>query len=61
MPYFVAGIFPQICNICGTSDDIIQVEDELPYCKDCHASTGEKRKKGRNKYFDTNGRKKRRI
>ncbi|CAI2195293.1 3468_t:CDS:2, partial [Funneliformis geosporum] len=45
-PYFVAGIFPQICNVCRILEDLIQVENELPYCRECHASTGEKRKMG---------------
>ncbi|CAB5367427.1 unnamed protein product [Rhizophagus irregularis] len=63
-PYFVARIFPQICNICGISEDLIQVENELPYCKECHVSAGEKRKIGKRKYFDggnKNSRKKRKI
>ncbi|PKC52116.1 hypothetical protein RhiirA1_482236 [Rhizophagus irregularis] len=46
-PYFVARIFPQICNVCGISEDLIQVENELPYCKKCHVLAGEKRKIGK--------------
>ncbi|CAI2194480.1 3437_t:CDS:2, partial [Funneliformis geosporum] len=33
-PYFVAGIFPQICNVCRILEDLIQVENELPYCRE---------------------------
>ncbi|GES78781.1 hypothetical protein GLOIN_2v1717957 [Rhizophagus clarus] len=52
-PYFIARIFSQICNICGLSEDLIQVENELPYCKECYALAGEKRKIGKRKYFDS--------
>jgi hypothetical protein len=56
-PYFVAKIFPQICNICGISEDVIQIGDDLPSCKECHAKTGKKRKMGRTKYFDADNKK----
>lgn len=60
-PYFVAGIFPQVCNICGISEDIIQIGDELPFCEECHTKTGEKRKMGRSKYFEGDNKKRRKA
>ena len=33
--YFVIGIFPQICSVCGIfSENLIQIKNELPYCKE---------------------------
>src|SRR5277367_3439925 len=61
-PYFVAGIFPQICSVCGIfSEDLIQIENELPYCRECHVSAGNKRKMGKRKCFDAGSRKKRKV
>ncbi|GBB99355.1 hypothetical protein RclHR1_00350011 [Rhizophagus clarus] len=40
-PYFVTRIFPQICNVCGISEGLIQVENELSYCEECHAYTSQ--------------------
>ncbi|CAI2187435.1 13929_t:CDS:2, partial [Funneliformis geosporum] len=41
--YFKAEIFLQICCICNTSEDIVQIDDQLPYCQECHSLPGEKR------------------
>ena len=60
-PYFVAGIFPQICSVCGISEDLVQIENELPYCRECHVSSGNKRKMGKRKCFDVGSRKKRKV
>ena len=60
-PYFVTEIFPQICSVCDISEDLIQIENELPYCRECHVSAGNKRKMGKRKCFDAGSRKKRKV
>ncbi|GBB99346.1 hypothetical protein RclHR1_00350002 [Rhizophagus clarus] len=58
--YFVAGIFLQVCNLCGTSGDIIQVNDKLPYCHQCYSLPEEKRLMNK-KNNNLRSRKKRKI
>ncbi|GET01947.1 uncharacterized protein LOC111130598 [Rhizophagus clarus] len=50
-PYFVAEIFPQICSVCSIPEDLIQIENELPYCRECHISAGKKKENGKKKVF----------
>jgi hypothetical protein len=58
--YFKAEIFVQICCLCGTSEDIIQINDQLPYCQQCHLLPGKKRLMGK-RNLNPDSRKKRKI
>ena len=58
--YFTAGIFLQVCCLCGTSEDIVEINNQLPYCQQCHSLPGEKRLMGR-RNNNPDSRKKRKI
>jgi len=59
--YFKARIFLQVCCLYGTLEDIIQVDDQLPYCQQCHLLPGEKRLMGNKRNNNPGSRKKRKI